>query len=82
MATSERQERKGKFPSDCDKKCFSIEVITTEQVQLFLQQDPSIHSCLSQDLTRTTHRFIVYDLCGHHGLSRERGKDAEEIKDT
>jgi hypothetical protein len=37
MTTSERQERQGQFPLNCEE-CFSREVITTEQVWLFLQQ--------------------------------------------
>jgi hypothetical protein len=37
---------------------------------------------VSQDPTRATHRFVVNDRFGQHCLSRERGKDSEEIQDT
>jgi hypothetical protein len=42
---------------------------------------PSIHSCLSQDLTRPTH-LVVNDRFGQHCLSSKGGKDAEEVQDT
>jgi hypothetical protein len=68
-STSERQERQGKFPSDCEKMFFKGSNYNRVSTNVFAMSQ-SIHSCVSQDPTRATHRFIINDQFGCHRLAR------------
>jgi hypothetical protein len=79
--TSERQERQGQFPSDCEKMLFKGSYYNRASTTVFTVSK-SIHSFISQTSTRATHRVIVNNWFGRCRLSCERRKAAEKVQDT
>jgi hypothetical protein len=79
MTTSERQERQGQFPSECEKMFFTGSNFNAASTSVFAVTSPGIHSCVSQDPTRATHRLIIDDRFGQHCLSASPMLNVEEI---
>jgi hypothetical protein len=74
------KKKQGKFLADCEKIFFKTIYHNRRVSTTVFAASPSIHPCLSQDLTRATH--LSNNQFGQHCLSSECGKAAKEIQDT